>query len=198
MPTARQAALLKIAGSALRERVTIEERPGLHTSMLGPNKQYLMLLDGKPIGEMQVNPKKQSVAWSRVDDKYHGMGLGKKLYGEVMKRQPGGVLRSDSNTSDKAMAVWESTKKRGYIIDPGKTLEVKGWRTSQDSVASFRFSGVGASYANLKHGNTRNVGVVGLAVFTEKGIDPFLWMPGEVKRRHSASPFAEAPMNGAR
>lgn len=91
-----------------------------------------------------------------------------------------------------------SMRKRGYIIDPGETLEVKGWRTSQSSVASFRFSGVGASYANLKHGETRNVGVIGLAVFAEKGRDPFTWMPGEVKKRHAASPFAEAPSSVAR
>jgi hypothetical protein len=86
-----------------------------------------------------------------------------------------------------------SVRKRGYIINPGKTLEVKGWRTSQGTVASFRFSGVGGSYANLKHGDTRNVGVIGLAVFTEKGVDPFTWMPREVSTRRTASPFAEAP-----
>ena len=39
----------------------------------------------------------------------------------------------------------------------------------RDAVAAFEFSGVGASYANLRHGDTRNVGVIGLAVFTERG-----------------------------
>ena len=91
-----------------------------------------------------------------------------------------------------------STKKRGYIVEPGKTLEVKGWRTSQATVASFRFSSVGGSYANLKNGDTRNVGVIGLAVYTEKGVDPFTWMPREVAERGAASPFAEAPMHRAR
>lgn len=91
-----------------------------------------------------------------------------------------------------------STKKRGYIVEPGKTLEVKGWRTSQATVASFRFSSVGGSYANLKDGDTRNVGVIGLAVYTEKGVDPFTWMPREVADRRAASPFAEAPMHRAR
>lgn len=91
-----------------------------------------------------------------------------------------------------------STRKRGYIVEPGKTLEVEGWRTSPNAVASFRFSGVGSSYANLKHGDTRNVGVIGLAVYTEKGVDPFTWMPREVEQRRGASPFAEAPMTGVR
>ena len=86
-----------------------------------------------------------------------------------------------------------SFRKRGYIVDPGETLEVEGFRTSADAVAAFEFSGVGASYANLKHGDTRNVGVIGLAVFTEKGRDPWTWMPGEVEKRGSARAFAEEP-----
>ena len=91
-----------------------------------------------------------------------------------------------------------SLKKRGYIIEPGKTLRVKGWRTSAESVASFRFSGVSNSYSNLRHGETRNVGVIGLAVFTERGVDPWIWKSREVDRRHAASPFAEPPLYRAR
>lgn len=87
-----------------------------------------------------------------------------------------------------------STKKRGYIIGPGKTLSVKGFRTSEAKVASFKFSSVSGSYANLRHGDTRNVGVVGLALFTEKGREPF----SELNIRNGARPFAEAPTVRAR
>lgn len=83
-----------------------------------------------------------------------------------------------------------SFRKRGYVIDAGKSLEVKGWRTGWDSVARFEFSSVGASYANQRHGNTRNVGVIGIAVFGEKGVDPWKWMPDEVHDRKTANPFA--------
>ncbi|MCH7226354.1 hypothetical protein [Haloferula sp. A504] len=86
-----------------------------------------------------------------------------------------------------------SFAKRGYLIAPGDTLEVKGWRSGWDTVARFEFSSVGASYANRRHGDTRNVGVIGLAVFGEKGADPWKWMPDEVERRESATPFATAP-----
>ncbi|MFC7336648.1 hypothetical protein ACFQY0_05630 [Haloferula chungangensis] len=86
-----------------------------------------------------------------------------------------------------------SFSKRGYIIAPGDTLEVKGWRTGWDSVARFEFSDVGGSYANQRHGNARNVGVVGLAVFGEEGVDPWKWMPRELDTRHTATPFAQAP-----
>jgi hypothetical protein len=86
-----------------------------------------------------------------------------------------------------------SLRSGGYVINPGQTLEVKGFRTGHDTVAAFRFSSVGGSYANLKHGDTRNVGVVGMAVFTEKGFDPWTWMPREIDQRGNARAFAEAP-----
>jgi len=82
-----------------------------------------------------------------------------------------------------------SFTKRGYVIAPGETLEIEGWRTSPEHVARFRFSSVAGSYANLRHGEHRNVGVIGLAVFDEKGVDPWKWMPDEVKDRFAASPF---------
>jgi hypothetical protein len=83
--------------------------------------------------------------------------------------------------------------KRGYIVYPGETLEIDGFRKSESKVAAFEFSGVSNSYANLKHGDTRNVGVIGLAVFTQKGVNPWTWTSDEVRRRDSASPFAVAP-----
>lgn len=86
-----------------------------------------------------------------------------------------------------------SFSKRGYLIDPGATLEIDGFRTSTDSVAAFKFSSVANSYANLRHGDTRNVGVIGIAVFTQKGVNPWTWMPMEVKQRGQARAFAEAP-----
>jgi len=87
-----------------------------------------------------------------------------------------------------------SIKKRGYMIEPGKTLSVKGFRTSDAAVAAFKFSSVDSSYSNLRHGTTRDVGVIGMAVFTEKGIDPWRWNGRELNARKSAQTFAEAPM----
>jgi hypothetical protein len=86
-----------------------------------------------------------------------------------------------------------SFSKRGYIVNPGESITISGFRTSESSIASFKFSGVANSYANLRHGDTRNVGVIGLAVFTKKGVNPWTWMPNEVQRRENARAFAEAP-----
>jgi len=86
-----------------------------------------------------------------------------------------------------------SFSKRGYTVQAGETLEIKGFRTSYDRVAAFKFSSVSHSYANMRHGNTRNVGVIGIAVFTQKGVNPWTWMPNEVNKRSTAQPFATAP-----
>ncbi len=80
--------------------------------------------------------------------------------------------------------------KRGYVVGPKRTLEVRGFRTSTDRVAAFRFGAVSDSYAALRHGDTRNVGVIGVAVFTEKGNkNPWRLLESETQRREEANPF---------
>jgi hypothetical protein len=79
--------------------------------------------------------------------------------------------------------------KRGYIMDPRGELEIDGFRQSMDAVAAFRFGSVRGSYAGQKTGDTRNVGVIGLAVFNEVGTNPVPWSPDEVQRRRDANPF---------
>jgi hypothetical protein len=79
--------------------------------------------------------------------------------------------------------------KRGYLIDPRGEIEIDGFRQSMDTVAAFRFGSVRGSYAGLKTGDTRNVGVIGVAVFNEAGTNPVPWTPGEIQQRRDANPF---------
>ncbi len=82
-----------------------------------------------------------------------------------------------------------STQKRGYIVDARSELEVDGFRQSEDNVAAFRFGSVRSSYANQKHGDTRNVGVIGVALFHERGTNPFAWARNDTAERREANPF---------
>jgi hypothetical protein len=82
-----------------------------------------------------------------------------------------------------------SFEKRGYLVDGHGDLEVDGFRRSVDAVAAFRFGSVRGSYAAQKGGDTRNIGVIGVALFHEKGSLPFPWTPEEVRRRKEANPF---------
>ena len=61
-----------------------------------------------------------------------------------------------------------SFKKRGYVLGPRETLTVDGFRATDGSVAAFRFTNVGDTYAQRRHEQTGNVGVIGLAVFAER------------------------------
>ncbi len=75
--------------------------------------------------------------------------------------------------------------RRGYIVDPHDVLVIDGFRTSDDAVAAFRFGAVADSYAAQTSGD-RNVGIVGLAIFSERGA---VWSPAELGRRDTADPF---------
>jgi hypothetical protein len=77
--------------------------------------------------------------------------------------------------------------RRGYLIDPHGVLAIDGFRTSDDAVAAFRFGRVADSYA-AQTGSDRNVGVIGLAIFAERGAR---WTRGELHRRDTADPFPE-------
>jgi hypothetical protein len=80
-----------------------------------------------------------------------------------------------------------SFSNRGYIVSPFSTVEIDGFRRSLDTVAAFRFGSVRGSYA-AKKGEDRHVGVVGVALFQERG-SRFPWTNDEVNRRHDANPF---------
>ena len=75
--------------------------------------------------------------------------------------------------------------RRGYIVDPHDTLVIDGFRTSDAAVAAFRFGRVAESYAAQTSGD-RNVGVVGLAIFSERGA---VWTRAELGTRDTADPF---------
>lgn len=75
--------------------------------------------------------------------------------------------------------------RRGYLVDPHDTLVIDGFRTSDTAVAAFRFGRVADSYAAQTSGD-RDVGVVGLAIFAERGAT---WSRAELERRDTADPF---------
>jgi hypothetical protein len=90
---------------------------------------------------------------------------------------------------------------RGYVLNPYATLDIEGFRQSHDAVAAFRFAAVHDSYAE-QTGNARNVGVIGLAFFAERGdsFDAPTPRPnnGELYLRDTANPFPSTDPRFAR
>lgn len=62
-------------------------------------------------------------------------------------------------------------RKRGYLVPAWGSVDIDGWRLSQNSAAAFRFSTVADSYA-ARTGSARDVGVIGVAVFPERYVPP--------------------------
>jgi hypothetical protein len=82
-----------------------------------------------------------------------------------------------------------SFDKRGYVLRPGETYRIDGFRRSQSAVAAFRFGSVEESYT-AETGDDANVGVIGVAFFAERGAPPF-WRQDEASRRSTADPFPD-------
>src|ERR1700742_221249 len=61
----------------------------------------------------------------------------------------------------------------GYILAPHESYDITGWRKSTSEVAAFSFSALSQSYA-AETGRPGNVGVIGIAVFKERGVSAIM------------------------
>ena len=55
----------------------------------------------------------------------------------------------------------------GYVLDAWESTEISGWRKNLDEIAQFNFTALPNSYA-ARTGRPANVGVIGVAVFSER------------------------------
>ena len=61
-----------------------------------------------------------------------------------------------------------SPSQSGYVFASGETADIAGWRKSMSRTAAFYFTALPDSYA-ARTGRPDNVGVIGVAVFRERG-----------------------------
>lgn len=59
----------------------------------------------------------------------------------------------------------------GYVLAPGGSIEIRGWRKSLSQTAAFYFTDLADSYA-ARTGRPDDVGVIGVALFREKRYHP--------------------------
>jgi hypothetical protein len=93
-------------------------------------------------------------------------------------------------------ASWDQT---GYVLDPGRSFDIRGWRKSQERVAAFEFTSLDNSYA-ARTGRPENVGVIGVAVFREApraDIVPLATAPAERSKSESADNAPAREQGGA-
>jgi len=102
-------------------------------------------------------------------------------------------------------ADWNQT---GYVLDPGRSYDITGWRKSGTQVAAFEFAPLQHAYAALT-GRPGHVGVIGMAVFRENLPPPPVAAPpvappvsrqGALReeQRAAAAPAPASPRDAAR
>jgi hypothetical protein len=104
--------------------------------------------------------------------------------------QPGArySLRVSNNTPGRVLAVMSvdgvniltgetaGYVQRGYVLGPYETYDVSGWRKSDTEIAAFTFAPLRRSYA-ARTGRPQDVGVIGVAAFTERAYPPLVSAP---------------------
>lgn len=87
-----------------------------------------------------------------------------------------------------------SPAQAGYVLAPWESAEIAGWRKSMDDIAQFYFTDLPDSYA-ARTGRPDNVGVVGIAVFRERGqaIPPPVMPSPPIASGHRHEPSTRAP-----
>ena len=88
-----------------------------------------------------------------------------------------------------------SPDQSGYVLDPWESTEIAGWRKSNDEIAQFNFTALPDSYA-VRTGRPANVGVIGVAVFTERAP---VWRErdDEIARAEPPAPMKDSSANRA-
>lgn len=91
----------------------------------------------------------------------------------------------------------------GYVLSPGESYDITGWRKSDERIAAFEFTALGDSYA-ARTGRPAHVGVIGAAVFREVYVPPpppppvVYEAPGPLSRLNGAAADAAAQAAPAR
>jgi hypothetical protein len=85
-------------------------------------------------------------------------------------------------------AAWDQG---GYVLGPWESYDITGWRKSEHDVAAFEFTSLPDSYA-ARTGRPDDVGVIGVAVFTERVVRAAPVAPPTMNRFESPRPGAGA------
>jgi hypothetical protein len=85
-----------------------------------------------------------------------------------------------------------SPMQSGYVLSPGQTAEIAGWRKSLANTAAFFFTEHDNSYA-ARTGRPNDVGVIGVAVFRERHVLPPIRHYKPLRdERYEPSPYGSA------
>ena len=89
-----------------------------------------------------------------------------------------------------------SPMQSGYVLSPGQSAEINGWRKSLSNTAAFYFTEHDNSYA-ARTGRPNDVGVIGAAIFRERRLPPPIRYKPWSEDRSGPMPYGSpAPQQG--
>jgi len=89
-----------------------------------------------------------------------------------------------------------SPQQSGYVLSPGRALDVRGWRKNMERTAAFYFTSLPDSYA-ARTGRPDNVGAIGLALFRRKAQEPAPIAQPDALSKSERNDAARAPASRA-
>lgn len=136
----------KQAATALRRLIKLVPQP----SRLTPGRvRHNLMLGGKEIGGISGDhlPSGFQISYSEVDPRFKGMGLGKKMYGDLLKQLGGKPLLSDATVSPEAQRVWQSMAKRpgSYTVRTNPAAQIVPGFTAMADPTTVRMANTAAA-----------------------------------------------------
>lgn len=102
--------------SKIRKAIQMVPKVIDYTATSKPVVRWAARIGKSEIGEIVM--KGNQVSWSHIEPEFRGMGLGKKMYGEIMRRMPEQTMVSDDMMSSASRRVWKGMKGRsGYKVE---------------------------------------------------------------------------------
>ena len=140
----------KVAGSVLREAVGFRYSPFIEGAERGTWEMFLKKDPTKAIGEIMIKGKpgeSARIIHSDIIPQWRGKGLGKKMYGEIIRRHP--VVMSDKVLSPHSFNTWKGLARRSTEtgLNVKKLLPVKSLKLAKGAPELFHISGPSSIFA---------------------------------------------------
>lgn len=174
------------AATGLRDRLQLNS-----TDLPGGERDYRLLLGERPVGGMRVgglDTGQPMIRATGVHPDMQGMGLGKWLYGNVMRQMPGGQLASDSTVSSGAEGLWNSMAQRPNSYTVTKAPEA--------AIAHEPPMFPGTKY-QLSHTGGQNIFQGAINPAAQKPVVPWTPPTGDLNRlQRLVNPVSRPPLGG--
>lgn len=107
------------------------------------------------------------------DGRYYVVGKPGNLYQINLRNQSGQDLLAVTSVDGVNVVSGETAgwPQSGYVLEPARSTDIKGWRKSMSHIAQFYFTSLADSYA-ARTGRPDNVGVIGVALFRPRIVNP--------------------------